>query len=432
MVVPTLLPSPLAGASTASDAAANGERSKKKRRRQTSAATLRSSAPVLRVQGGETSDDDGEVPESVSKEELAARLHQMTTVRRAACACCSVADLVTTEGSEWRGLVHVLFSMRKVWKKLYAISLLKAPLRGGAAAQAEVAAALASVGIAADGEELNDGLRAPFVDNYTSDIEPSSVYNRDWPAICPSVDWLLEEVALFLLGARGVDERVFFKLAIRPTTVYVYELAYRRRTVAHGHDTLRSLEREYAELRNDDVMLWALSTRLGANNPRASKVLNECFHYMTQRQSNPETHLCLDLSLAVQQATRVIITDMREQTLTLEQGEERLCALLRRPAASVSFMDYLWPSRTGVEVPGRCIKWRGDTPYLASDGPQFESDFMSEHVSAAAPPFDNTYASPLTTTTLQSSPLAPPHDELDFIKTPFHSLFSQVLRTQYN
>lgn len=355
--------------------------------------------------------------------DLAARLERLIQ-RHTECPCCYVSDTVRSEGHSFRGLVHLLFGMRDAWRQLFALSKLGAPIRRTDAARAQLVATLASAGITSDPAELNDGLRVHVLgEDFATEIEPEvAIARRDWPTICPGVDWVLRAAGLYILGEEGANAELFFKATIRPTTVFLYELAYRRREspAAAAETTLRSLEREYANYRKSDTLLVALAIKFGVATPSTARLLDECFRHMTPRQSNPETHFCLDLPRLVQHGTTAIICGVRDKTMTLEQAEYRFCALLRRPACGVSFSDYLWPARTGVHVPGTVV-WRNGTPHLVNPGAHLDDDYNSAPLTL----FPNESSPrPLGPTSYNNTLVNFFEDDTDARKPPFCSPFS--------
>jgi hypothetical protein len=155
------------------------------------------------------------------------------------------------------------------------------------------------------------------------------------------------------LGTSSVAAKNFYHRVMQSTTVYMHELSKRRQSNPMSTDTLRSLEREYYDMLPRDVLLNALTIKMGA---RDSAILADCYGFMT-RQNKPDTHICLDLSAAVSTRAREIVTPLHgPPNFTTIQNE--LCALLRRPAATVSFVDYLWPLRLGLTLEEKCIKTR--------------------------------------------------------------------------
>jgi hypothetical protein len=240
-----------------------------------------------------------------------------------------------------------MFSLRAAWRRLFHLyNSNDVPRKDAKEAFVEV---LATIGV--QESEACEGLRLVLDPGLTS--EHGDFHNRTWPVICPNVLFVMQTAAPMVLGTNSVASKNFYHNVMQSTTVYLHELAARRSSNPMTRDTLRSLEKEYYETKSRDVLLDALQIKMGA---KESTILVDYIGFTT-RQNQPDTHICVDLSQAVYVETRQIVGP-QTNSAGFTRVENELCALLHRPAATVSFVDYLWPLRLGFTINEMCIKTR--------------------------------------------------------------------------
>ncbi len=274
-------------------------------------------------------------------------------IRPHQCVNCAIDMISGAEGCEYRGTIHTFFALKTMFKPMFGpYKVLANPARHSEAqrvrAEKELADIFKRFGI--DPAERCEPLRIPF--------EPKSVsaYPPEWkgvyPLYCPNVRHVLRNVVHLVLDDFTVDSANYMANVVTPSLVYLHELSVRRHINPSTRDTLRSLEAEYMNGVERDVLMNAICVRTGSST---SNILADCAEF-NMRQSDPRTHLCMDLQPGLDAVMRAIINESKAQRQP-EHAELLLCALLHRPGYSFSYTDYLWPMRLGVVLHNKKITY---------------------------------------------------------------------------